>query len=153
MLPGRDGVSVLRALRDRSNAVPVLILTARGEICEKVERLDLGADDYLAEPFFFHGVDSPRRDGLATAEIPQHYFWQILRSSRPSSSPWRLISQVEGVFLPIVEMHAPFWTGFRLAYLLEFLSDLNRASHSDSRDIICHFSINPSADFDFLGPI
>jgi DNA-binding response OmpR family regulator len=51
MLPGRDGLSVLRALRERSNAVPVLILTARGEICEKVEGLDLGADDYLAKPF------------------------------------------------------------------------------------------------------
>jgi DNA-binding response OmpR family regulator len=51
MLPGRDGLSVLRALRERSNAVPVLILTARGEISEKVEGLDLGADDYLAKPF------------------------------------------------------------------------------------------------------
>jgi two-component system, OmpR family, response regulator len=51
MLPGRDGLSVLRALRERSNSVPVLILTARGEICEKVEGLDLGADDYLAKPF------------------------------------------------------------------------------------------------------
>src|ERR1700738_5193302 len=51
MLPGRDGLSVLRALRDRSNAVPVLILTARGEIRDKVEGLDQGADDYLAKPF------------------------------------------------------------------------------------------------------
>jgi two-component system, OmpR family, response regulator len=51
MLPGRDGLSVLRMLRERSNAVPVLILTARGEIYEKVEGLDLGADDYLAKPF------------------------------------------------------------------------------------------------------
>jgi DNA-binding response OmpR family regulator len=51
MLPGRDGLSVLRALRDRSDAVPVLILTARGEIRDKVEGLDLGADDYLAKPF------------------------------------------------------------------------------------------------------
>lgn len=51
MLPGRDGLSVLRALRERSNAVPVLILTARGEICEKVEGLDSGADDYLSKPF------------------------------------------------------------------------------------------------------
>jgi DNA-binding response OmpR family regulator len=51
MLPGRDGLSILRALRDRSNAVPVLILTARGEISEKVEGLDQGADDYLAKPF------------------------------------------------------------------------------------------------------
>jgi DNA-binding response OmpR family regulator len=51
MLPGRDGLSILRALRERSHAIPVLILTARGEICEKVEGLDLGADDYLAKPF------------------------------------------------------------------------------------------------------
>jgi DNA-binding response OmpR family regulator len=51
MLPGRDGLSVLRALRERSNAVPVLILTARGQVSEKVEGLDLGADDYLAKPF------------------------------------------------------------------------------------------------------
>jgi DNA-binding response OmpR family regulator len=51
MLPGRDGLSILRALRERSNAIPVLILTARGEISAKVEGLDLGADDYLAKPF------------------------------------------------------------------------------------------------------
>src|ERR1700723_2156277 len=51
MLPGRDGLSILRMLRERSNAVPVLILTARGEIYEKVEGLDLGADDYVANPF------------------------------------------------------------------------------------------------------
>jgi DNA-binding response OmpR family regulator len=51
MLPGRDGLSILRALREQSNAIPVLILTARGEISEKVEGLDLGADDYLAKPF------------------------------------------------------------------------------------------------------
>jgi DNA-binding response OmpR family regulator len=52
MLPGRDGLSVLRILRQRSNPVPVIILTARGEIFEKVEGLDLGADDYLPKPFF-----------------------------------------------------------------------------------------------------
>jgi DNA-binding response OmpR family regulator len=51
MLPGRDGLSVLRALREQSNAAPVLILTARGEVCDKVEGLNLGADDYLAKPF------------------------------------------------------------------------------------------------------
>src|ERR1700682_5149899 len=51
MLPGRDGLSILRALRERTNCVPVLILTARGEISEKVEGLNLGADDYLAKPF------------------------------------------------------------------------------------------------------
>ena len=51
MLPGHDGLSILRALRQKRHAVPVIILTARGEISEKVEGLDLGADDYLAKPF------------------------------------------------------------------------------------------------------
>lgn len=51
MLPGRDGLSLLRLLRQKSNPVPVILLTARGETSEKVEGLDLGADDYLAKPF------------------------------------------------------------------------------------------------------
>ncbi len=51
MLPGRDGLSILRQIRGRRITVPVLILTARGEVSEKVEGLNLGADDYLAKPF------------------------------------------------------------------------------------------------------
>ena len=51
MLPGRDGLSILRVLRERAICIPVLVLTARGEISEKVEGLNLGADDYLSKPF------------------------------------------------------------------------------------------------------
>src|SRR3954468_7753025 len=51
MLPGRDGLSVLRQLRDRKNSTPVLLLSARGEVNERVEGLDAGADDYLPKPF------------------------------------------------------------------------------------------------------
>jgi DNA-binding response OmpR family regulator len=51
MLPGRDGLSVLRQLRTRKIAVPVLLLSARGEVNERVEGLDAGADDYLPKPF------------------------------------------------------------------------------------------------------
>lgn len=51
MLPGRDGLSVLRKLRDEKNAIPVLLLTARGDLDERVEGLELGADDYLPKPF------------------------------------------------------------------------------------------------------
>lgn len=50
-LPKRDGLSVLRRLRDRGNPVPVLILTARDTTGERVAGLDAGADDYLAKPF------------------------------------------------------------------------------------------------------
>ncbi len=52
MLPGRDGLSILRTLRDRKVAVPVILLTARSELNERVEGLNLGADDYLTKPFF-----------------------------------------------------------------------------------------------------
>ncbi len=51
MLPGRDGLSVLRQLRERQNATPILLLSARGEVNERVEGLNLGADDYLPKPF------------------------------------------------------------------------------------------------------
>ncbi len=52
MLPGRDGLSVLRQLREKKNAVPVLLLTARTAMDERVEGLNLGADDYLTKPFY-----------------------------------------------------------------------------------------------------
>jgi DNA-binding response OmpR family regulator len=51
MLPGRDGLSVLRQLRDRRHVTPVLLLSARGEVNERVEGLNAGADDYLPKPF------------------------------------------------------------------------------------------------------
>lgn len=50
-LPRLDGLEVLRRLRARRNAVPVLILTAHGSVEDRVRGLDLGADDYLAKPF------------------------------------------------------------------------------------------------------
>ena len=52
MLPGRDGLSILRNLRERKMAVPVILLTARGELNERLEGLNLGADDYLTKPFY-----------------------------------------------------------------------------------------------------
>jgi DNA-binding response OmpR family regulator len=51
MLPGRDGLSVLRLLRERGIQTPVLLLTARGDVNERVEGLNAGADDYLPKPF------------------------------------------------------------------------------------------------------
>ena len=51
MLPKQDGLSVLRNIRQAGIATPVLMLTARGKSNDKIEGLDLGADDYLAKPF------------------------------------------------------------------------------------------------------
>ena len=52
MLPGRDGLSILRNLRDQMNTVPVILITARSALNERLEGLNLGADDYLCKPFF-----------------------------------------------------------------------------------------------------
>lgn len=53
MLPGRDGFSVLRSIRDAGVGTPVICLTARDGVDDRVRGLDLGADDYLAKPFSF----------------------------------------------------------------------------------------------------
>jgi DNA-binding response OmpR family regulator len=53
MLPQRDGFSILQALRRKGSSVPVLFLTARDAIDDRVKGLDLGADDYLVKPFAF----------------------------------------------------------------------------------------------------
>lgn len=51
MMPGMDGLSVLREIRAQGKQLPVLLLTAKGEISDRVEGLDAGADDYLPKPF------------------------------------------------------------------------------------------------------
>ncbi|WP_323003986.1 response regulator [Denitromonas sp.] len=51
MLPGEDGLTLCRELRSRSNSLPVLMLTARGDEVDRIVGLEMGADDYLAKPF------------------------------------------------------------------------------------------------------
>jgi DNA-binding response OmpR family regulator len=53
MLPGRDGFEILKTLRSRGLQAPVLMLTARDAVADRVEGLDRGADDYLVKPFAF----------------------------------------------------------------------------------------------------
>lgn len=50
-LPGKSGQALLRSLRDAGDTVPVLVITARGTVADRVRGLDEGADDYLAKPF------------------------------------------------------------------------------------------------------
>jgi two-component system OmpR family response regulator len=53
MIPGPDGFEVCRHLRDQGNEMPVLLLTARDDVADRVDGLDSGADDYLTKPFSF----------------------------------------------------------------------------------------------------
>jgi len=53
MLPGRDGLSIVRALREKKSVVPIIILSARADVDDRVRGLGAGADDYLTKPFSF----------------------------------------------------------------------------------------------------
>ena len=66
-LPGIDGYEVLRRLREAEDFTPVLVLSARDQIGERVHGLDLGADDYLAKPFVMAELDA-RIHSMACAQ-------------------------------------------------------------------------------------
>jgi two-component system, OmpR family, response regulator len=53
MLPGRDGLSIIRTLRAQSNTTPALVLSALGEVDDRIEGLRAGGDDYLVKPYAF----------------------------------------------------------------------------------------------------
>jgi DNA-binding response OmpR family regulator len=59
-LPGKDGIELLHELRAAGNPTPVLILTARGSLDDRITGLDGGADDYLAKPFAFAELRADR---------------------------------------------------------------------------------------------
>ena len=53
MLPQLDGLSIIKQLREKNNHLPILVLSAKGKIEDRVEGLNIGADDYLVKPFAF----------------------------------------------------------------------------------------------------
>jgi len=69
-LPHLDGVAILRYLRTRKNSMPILVLTARNKVEDRVQCLDLGADDYLAKPFSFSELSARIRALLRRCHLP-----------------------------------------------------------------------------------
>jgi two-component system, OmpR family, response regulator TctD len=57
-LPALDGFSILKRLRQRKSRIPVLVLTARSQVDDRVDALDLGADDYLVKPFDYRELEA-----------------------------------------------------------------------------------------------
>lgn len=70
MLPAMDGWSLVRKLRDAGVAVPVIFLTARDSVADRVKGLDLGADDYLVKPFAFSELLARIRSLLRRGAAP-----------------------------------------------------------------------------------
>ena len=70
MLPGLDGLSIIRTLRASDNRTPALILSALGEVDDRVEGLQAGGDDYLVKPFAFSELNA-RLEALARRAAPE----------------------------------------------------------------------------------
>lgn len=78
MLPGMDGISLLRRLRREGGAVPVILLTALGELEHKIEGLDAGADDYIVKPFAFEELMARIRSiGRRPQSWEQHEIYTV----------------------------------------------------------------------------
>ncbi|OAI56427.1 two-component system response regulator [Verrucomicrobiaceae bacterium SCGC AG-212-N21] len=106
MLPGLDGLTIVRRLRKRGNTTPVLMLSARGAVDERVEGLEAGADDYLAKPFAIKEVLARvsalgRRSPAAraqvlkladlTMDVTQHEVWRGGERIRLATREYRML--------------------------------------------------------------
>jgi len=81
MLPGRDGLAILGAVRERGVKTPVLVITARDALHDRVTGLDAGADDYLVKPFAFPEL-------LARVRA-------LVRRGRVAEPPWLTLADLE----------------------------------------------------------
>lgn len=75
-LPGADGITILRQIRRKRRDLPVLVITAKAEIDDKVSLLDLGADDYLVKPFDMREMEARLR---ALVRRPTGHFTSVLQ--------------------------------------------------------------------------
>jgi DNA-binding response OmpR family regulator len=106
LLPGLSGFEVCRQLRDRQRKIPILMLTALGEVHQRVRGLDLGADDYLTKPFAFPKLEARVRALVRrtssektsvlhfldlTLDTRTHETWRGARSITLSSKEYALL--------------------------------------------------------------
>jgi DNA-binding response OmpR family regulator len=109
MLPGKDGVSVCLSLRDKNIMTPIIMLTAKDAVSDKITGLDAGADDYLIKPFAFEELVARVR---ALLRRPKHVLPVVLKLQLLELNPTTKIVTVEG---------APVLLTLREFGILEFL--------------------------------
>jgi two-component system copper resistance phosphate regulon response regulator CusR len=97
MLPGRDGFQVCREVRLSGSAVPIIMLTARDAVEDKIEGLDTGADDYLVKPFDFHELLARARALLRRREALRPQVAEIadLKVDMRARKVWRENAAIE----------------------------------------------------------
>ena len=77
VLPKMDGLQVLQRIRNRKKNLPVLVLTGRSRVEDRVKGLDLGADDYMVKPFAFRELTARVRALLRRGDIPADFKLQV----------------------------------------------------------------------------
>ena len=77
MLPKIDGIEVLRRLRSSKTDIPVIMLTAKGELESKVSSFDFGANDYITKPFAFEELSARIRAHLRAVEQQSSFMWHV----------------------------------------------------------------------------
>ena len=105
-LPKVNGMTVLRTLRKTDLETPVLILSARSEISDKVEGLDAGANDYLAKPFHLAELEARVRSLTRRQFIQRNV---CLRCGRLSFDTKSRVAMVDGQPVPLTRKEAVFW--------------------------------------------
>lgn len=76
-LPGVDGVSILKSVRQRKANLPVMVLTARSRVEDRVQCLDIGADDYVVKPFSFLELSARARALLRRSHLPSESILEV----------------------------------------------------------------------------
>ena len=106
-LPGMDGMEILKELRQKNEETKVIILSARGQIADKVEGLDAGANDYMEKPFHLQELEARIRSLTRRKFV------------RGTFSPFAYASRfIVSNFIPPLSRHTSFCTNFLLVRLL-----------------------------------
>ena len=87
MLPKMDGLAVCRELREKANHMPILMLTAKDDVVDKVLGLEMGADDYITKPFSLRELEARIKSVLRRSRSTTECHWSKGRSTHRSRQP------------------------------------------------------------------
>jgi two-component system phosphate regulon response regulator OmpR len=141
MLPDKDGLQVLRELREKGERLPVLVLSARGELADKVLGLELGADDYLAKPFEPRELLARlqallRRSQPVSTGSTQHGALLLDHSRRQASLEGRDLELSAYEFAGLAALAAAAGRVLSRDQLMERLKGLEHESYDRSLDVL-----------------
>lgn len=143
-LPQMDGLEVLKSIRANDSAMPVLVLTGRNHVQDRVECLDLGADDCLIKPFSYLELSARvrallRRGGQAFEPVLRYGDMEMVRSQRRVSRAGRLINLTikEFSLLELLMLHAG--TPVSRALIIEHIWNLTPGTVTNVVDVYINY--------------